>query len=88
LMRTGLTCFVLLNENLCFGTFVCWMIWRTRNNDCFTSSFSDDPIMVSYEPCNLIESWAILQKTNTEETLRWRRHGWGGGLPVIKMVIG
>lgn len=41
---------------------VVWAIWKTRNRACFDNVLPKTPTEVVYLVCNLIESWALLQK--------------------------
>jgi hypothetical protein len=49
------------NLILCGVAALCWIICKTKNNDCFNNKYLNYPANVIYRLCNVLTGWASLQ---------------------------
>jgi hypothetical protein len=65
---------------MCGASAVCWVLWKTRNDVCFNRAIVSDPANVVYRLCNVLNSWALLQKNQDRGRVE-------EGMLKLKMVI-
>jgi hypothetical protein len=65
---------------MCGASAVCWVLWKTRNDVCFNRVTGSDPANMVYRLCNVLNSWALLQKNQDQGRV-------DEGVLELKMVI-